>query len=107
VLSGIPGSGAPTDAAARTAEAIRLVDHARRTGDVDLLNLVVTQFEQIYGATPQDDPDYEAAVINLAGALITQFEWTGKADALDHAIGLLQRLMVNIHVPVAGLAAVR
>jgi tetratricopeptide (TPR) repeat protein len=78
------------DGARWTAEASRELEHARQTGNTDQLNAAVAQFEAVLEVTPPGDPNHEIAVINLAGALIAQYELTGKAEALDRAAGLLR-----------------
>jgi hypothetical protein len=52
----------------------------------------VAVFDAVVNATP-DGADHEAAVANLAGALITQYEMTRDADLLDRAISILEQAL--------------
>lgn len=88
--AGPRGGAAPGDAAWQTAHASRLVERAGAAGDLALLSQAVTEFEQVLAAVSPADANYAAAAVNLASALITQFEWTGETEALANALTLLQ-----------------
>ena len=74
-----------------TSYVLELMEQARRTGDVELLEQAVTELRRVQVAIPPGDLNHEIAVANLANALVTQFERTGEPGILDEVITLLSR----------------
>jgi tetratricopeptide (TPR) repeat protein len=72
-----------------------LAEQARTTGEVELLDQAAAEFGQILAAISPTDVNYEVATVNLASALISQYEWTGKAEALEHAVRILQDALAH------------
>src|ERR1700722_19015341 len=78
-----PDLGEPVDTAAWTEGASQLIARATSTGDLAGLHRAVTLFDQVLRATPPGSPNHKAAALNLASALVRQFESTTKVEALD------------------------
>jgi len=86
---GQPDDAVPVDPAAWTDAASRLVNRGIAADDANLVRRAVARFESVLAATSPGDANHPIAAANAANALVIEFELTGRVDALDRAITLL------------------
>jgi tetratricopeptide (TPR) repeat protein len=79
----------PVDLASWTDAGTRLVNRGIAAGDASLVRRAVARFESVLAATCPGDANYAIAAANAANALVIEFELTGRADALNRAITIL------------------
>lgn len=90
--SGQSDDAVPVDPGAWTDAGSRLVNRGIAVGDANLARRAVARFESVLAATSPGDANHAIAAAHAANALVIEIELTGRADALDRAITLLDDL---------------
>ena len=79
----------PTDSAATTEAASRLLNRGISAGDAERVRRAVALFESVLAASRPNTSNHVGASANVSGALIAEFEMTGRVEALERAASLL------------------
>jgi tetratricopeptide (TPR) repeat protein len=79
----------PVDLGAWTDAGSRLVNRGIAAGDANLVRRAVARFDSVLAATCPGDANHASAAANAANARVVEFELTGRADALNSAITIL------------------
>jgi hypothetical protein len=84
-----PGEAVPVDRDVWTGAGTRLLRRGTQRGDPAMVRRAVTRFEAVLASCPAGTACHGPAAVNLANALVTEFEMTGRDAALATAVAVL------------------